>query len=54
VLHDDLLHPLANVTHRSNLVLLRLGCIQIQVATIAYGLVALDGVETIPKSEISI
>src|SRR5262249_51372168 len=26
VLHDDLFHPLANVTHRSNLVLLRLGC----------------------------
>src|SRR5262245_34223438 len=26
VLHDDLLHPLANVTHRSNLVLFRLGC----------------------------
>jgi hypothetical protein len=27
VLHDDLLHPLANVTHRSNLVLFRLGCV---------------------------
>jgi hypothetical protein len=26
VLHDDLFHPLANVTHRSNLVLFRLGC----------------------------
>jgi hypothetical protein len=26
VLHDDLLHPLANVTHRSNLVLYELGC----------------------------
>jgi len=25
VLHDDLFHPLANVTHRSNLVLFRLG-----------------------------
>src|SRR4029450_6957439 len=25
VFHDDLFHPLANVTHRSNLVLLRLG-----------------------------
>src|SRR6478609_4679927 len=26
VLHDNLFHPLANVTHRSNLVLFRLGC----------------------------
>jgi hypothetical protein len=26
VLHDDLFHPLANVTHRSNLVLYELGC----------------------------
>ena len=26
VLHDDLFHPLANITHRSNLVLFRLGC----------------------------
>src|SRR5581483_2918737 len=26
MLHDDLFHPLANVTHRSNLVLIRLGC----------------------------
>jgi hypothetical protein len=26
VFHDDLFHPLANVTHRSNLVLFKLGC----------------------------
>jgi hypothetical protein len=25
VLHDDLFHPLGNITHRSNLVLFRLG-----------------------------
>jgi hypothetical protein len=54
VLYDDLFHPLANVTHRSNLVLFRLGCIQIQIATIVYGLVVFDGVETIPNCGISV
>src|SRR5471032_2642895 len=35
VLHDDLFYPLANITHRSNLVLFRLGCGRDRIATIA-------------------
>src|SRR5512146_649223 len=35
VLHDDLFNPLANITHRSNLVLFRLGCVRDPIATIA-------------------
>jgi hypothetical protein len=54
MLHDNLFHPLANVTHRSDLVLFRLGCIQTQIATIAYGLVVVDVVETIPNCGISV
>jgi hypothetical protein len=42
VLHHDLLHPLANVTHRSNLVLFILDCDPEQIATIANGLVVVD------------
>jgi hypothetical protein len=42
VLHDDLLNSLANVTHRSDLVLFRLGHDLEQIATIAYGLVVID------------
>jgi hypothetical protein len=42
VLHHDLFYPLANVTHRSNLVLFRLGCGPEQVATIVDALVVVD------------
>src|SRR5664280_968918 len=35
VLHDDLFHPLANITHRSILVLFRLGYDRDRIATIA-------------------
>src|SRR5450631_2225573 len=36
VLHDDLFYPLANITHRSNLVLFKLGCNRDRIATIAW------------------
>src|SRR6185437_155715 len=48
VLHDDLFHPLANVTHRSNLVLYELGCEPSSVRN-HRGLVVVDGDETIPN-----
>src|ERR1700690_2243489 len=35
VLHDDLFSPLANITHRCNLVLFRLGCDRDRIAAIA-------------------
>ena len=49
VLHDDLFHPLGNVTHRSNLVLFRLGARpELRLQPSRYGLVVVDAGETIP------